>query len=138
MYVLQVLAVFQVGWNYLLPSVIFTVCYYRILVVVMRRQVQVSHVAASSASNRNASVLEAASRAKQRHIPRADASSDRSGSTSATNGAGTSATTEVSHRQMNILQTMILITISFTVLGMPLQLSILLTYFQVSLLGSRS
>lgn len=138
MHTLQALAVFQVGWNYLLPTVILVVCYSRILVVVRHRQAKVNHITVSPGRSQNDNALNVSQPEKQIFTKHGETSSGPSRTASVSASAATGATTKVSHRQMNILQTMILITMSFTILAMPFQLSVLLIYFQVSLNSSCS
>lgn len=121
---LQVLAALDVGLMYFLPSTVFIACYWRILAVIQQRQTKVSHgyTTQSSIASRSVTLQE-----PPPHVSHQDASTD------VTNSANNTASRSISRRQMNVLQTMILITASFIILWMPAGFTIILVYFQVRL-----
>jgi hypothetical protein len=122
----QILGALDASTVYVLPSAVFITCYLRIFVVIRQRQIKVSHgttAKAFNASSCNASP--AGTQKQQSQVNKNDAPSDTIDS------AINNATTPISRKQMNVLQTMILITTSFVILWMPAALTVLLVYFEV-------
>jgi hypothetical protein len=115
------LAAFDIVWSYLLPSVVFVVCYWRIMMVIKHRQIRI-----------NQDIPPTTSRTQQSCTNHTDASSNHSAAATVSTIAKTSTTeTAVSHRQLNILQTMVVISASFIILWMPAALTVFFAYFQV-------
>jgi hypothetical protein len=122
---LQILAAIDVFVIYTIPSCVLLACYWRILVAIRQRKIHDSHSTATKSytvksSDNGISMQEPTSRASQN-----DSSTDTINSTN--NGPG-----RISHNQMNILQTMIIIATSFVILWMPVAFAIILVYFEVS------
>lgn len=123
------LATINFVWNYFLPSAIFIICYWRILMVVRHRQIRTDNCSLPTSHNQNASTV-VTNQHQQLHDSQRDASSSHSRAADGNANAASGATT-ISHKQLNILQTMILITATFIILWTPSAFTVLFIHFQV-------
>lgn len=124
---LQVLPAIEVAWNYFLPCIVFIVCYWRIMLVVRSRQCRVIHITVQTISNQNTNSSDTVNHELQVCNNNRSVSCTSQTATAAAAGAATA----VSRQQLNLIQTMILVTASFIILWMPAALTVLLVYFQV-------
>jgi hypothetical protein len=124
---MQILAAVDIFLMYLLPSCVLIACYWRIIMVIRQRKIHVGHSTTTKSFTVSTNIdATSGQQAGPSFVSQNDSSAD-------TINSANNAPTMISHTQMNVLQTMIIIATSFVILWMPGATTILLVYFEVSL-----
>lgn len=124
---LQALASFDIAWNYFLPSTVFCYCYFRIQSVI-KRQFKPNHVAVQPSRSHSTNSFNISSR-----MPSSPLEVHEHPSNGQANTVTTAPSTALTSRQLNVVQTLIIVTASFVILWMPSAVTVILMYYEVIL-----